>query len=619
MEEKAAKRRDKVKNAAIVFLTVLLILTFFSNTIMNYSLPEVSAQYVMSGEISSKVRGSGSVTASEPYSVTINEPRKVKKVYIHAGDKIKKGTKLFLLGKPDGQSISDAEDALDAAEYEYQQKLLSAYVSYAADNESIANLKADYKEAVRVQKEVKSHQEELLEAQEQVEEAQAEVDAITARISRAERELEAIDAEGDFASYQAAMERAEDNLALAKTTLSYRESELEAARNTYENLQSRCDKLEAEIAAEIAAGGTPDSKQEELLERLKKQANSSYSDWQSAISARSSASDVVTSCQAVYDQAAKDLERAKTRYADSVKAQKKSITAGLNEDKALLAEAEITLKQVTADHAALKEAYATTPESAKEAVKTAERALNSAVIALQDKKGTASAEDRQKALEIQNAAKKITKLEQKLYKLRTSQRDKTVTSKVKGVVSVVNVTAGDKATGETPLSVIEVEDRGYTVSFSVTNEQSRQVSVGIKGTVTNLWDSDVTAKLVRIQSDPDQPGTNKKLTFQVKGSDLTAGQILQISVGDKTANYESVVPSNAVRQDNKGYFILVVTAKSSPLGNRYIATRKEVEVLASDESNTAVSGGSLSSEYVITTSTKPIRAGMQVRMAGGES
>ena len=33
--ETKAKNRDWVKNAAIIFLAVLLVLTFFSNTIMN--------------------------------------------------------------------------------------------------------------------------------------------------------------------------------------------------------------------------------------------------------------------------------------------------------------------------------------------------------------------------------------------------------------------------------------------------------------------------------------------------------------------------------------------------------------------------------------------------------
>ena len=52
-------RKDKIKNITIIFLLVMLILTFFSNTIMNYSLVEVSTQQVTSGQITSKVRGSG--------------------------------------------------------------------------------------------------------------------------------------------------------------------------------------------------------------------------------------------------------------------------------------------------------------------------------------------------------------------------------------------------------------------------------------------------------------------------------------------------------------------------------------------------------------------------------
>ena len=39
------------------FLTVMLILTFFSNTFMNYSLPEVATVYVQSGTITATDSG----------------------------------------------------------------------------------------------------------------------------------------------------------------------------------------------------------------------------------------------------------------------------------------------------------------------------------------------------------------------------------------------------------------------------------------------------------------------------------------------------------------------------------------------------------------------------------
>ena len=67
--EMTVKKREWVKNAAIIFLAVMLVLTFFSNTIMNKSLPEVATQYVQSGEITSKIRGSGLVTANGSYDV----------------------------------------------------------------------------------------------------------------------------------------------------------------------------------------------------------------------------------------------------------------------------------------------------------------------------------------------------------------------------------------------------------------------------------------------------------------------------------------------------------------------------------------------------------------------
>ena len=68
MEHKEINR-GWVKNAAIIFLAVLLVLTFFSNTIMNRTLPEVATQSVTSGSITARVRGTGTVAANGSYQV----------------------------------------------------------------------------------------------------------------------------------------------------------------------------------------------------------------------------------------------------------------------------------------------------------------------------------------------------------------------------------------------------------------------------------------------------------------------------------------------------------------------------------------------------------------------
>ena len=117
-----------------------------------------------------------------------------------------------------------------------------------------------------------------------------------------------------------------------------------------------------------------------------------------------------------------------------------------------------------------------------------------------------------------------------------------------------------------------------------------------------------------IKTDKDDPGQKKLLTFDVSG-DVVAGQTLNVSVGQKSAEYDLIVPNSAIREDNNGKFVLIVETKSSPLGNRYYASRVDVQVVASDDTKSAVSGGLYGYEFVITTSTKPVEAGQLVRLA----
>ena len=96
--ENGRKRREWVKTAAIVFLSILLVLTFFSNTIMNYSLPEVATQYVQTGTITAKVRGTGKVEASDPYNVIAKESRVITSVAVKQGDIVEKDQILAWIG-----------------------------------------------------------------------------------------------------------------------------------------------------------------------------------------------------------------------------------------------------------------------------------------------------------------------------------------------------------------------------------------------------------------------------------------------------------------------------------------------------------------------------------------
>ncbi|MGM9624997.1 MAG: biotin/lipoyl-binding protein, partial [Eubacteriales bacterium] len=116
-----AKRKDIIKNITIIFLIIMLVLTFFSATIMNRSLPEVAAQYAYSGQITTSVRMNGVTTANENYQVIIEEGRVIQSVNVRRGDSVAAGDILFLLEDGESTEMQQALDKLNEAKVAYEK------------------------------------------------------------------------------------------------------------------------------------------------------------------------------------------------------------------------------------------------------------------------------------------------------------------------------------------------------------------------------------------------------------------------------------------------------------------------------------------------------------------
>lgn len=483
-ELRQKQRKDRIKTAAIIFLAAMLVLTFFSNTIMNYSLPEVATAYSQSGTVTSKVRGNGVVEAAEDYEVKITENHVVSSVKIKVGDIVEADQLLFELegaGAGDETAIKEAQEALDALELDYNKALLAAAPSYALDNLEIKSARDDLQEAVNNQ-----------------------------------------------------------SKAAGRADLSKRVNES----------QKKVDKLQAEIEDLETRAGT--------------------------VSGNSL-----------------------TNISKKLKAKKKD------------------LADETAVLSGLKESLEGLPtvEEANAAVKEKQKALDTLILTLADKKQEDNVTQGQSSLDLKASKKKIEDQREALEKLKNGGGQNEVRAKNAGVVRAVNCIAGDTVTPDMALASIAVTGNGYSVSFTVSKEQSKLVKKGQTAEILNLWGTDMEVTLSEIKPDLEDPNKNMVLVFQVKGEDVTVGQNLSLSVGEKSAPYEVVVPNSAIREDNNGKFVLVVTVKSSPLGNRYVLSRADVEVLASDDTNSAVAGGLFGYEYVVTSSTKPLESGMKVRLA----
>lgn len=533
MEFKPANR-EWVKNAAIIFLAVMLVLTFFSNTIMNRTLPEVATAYVTNGTITAKVRGSGKVVATGKNEVKATQTRKISAVLIKTGQEVKPGDVLFVMGEGDSEELTKAEETLRQLRVSYQKQALSLpTIDYSTENHNIQKAESTYQSAYN-----------------DWEKANAQLDAVL-----------------QSSTGKAAVMRLED----AQARLETLNAEFETERAVY---SADVDEKAMILAEKEAILATLEPGSQEYIDYENNEVIPARNDLQAA----QDALDAYTTA----------------KYTEITEAQKKVDTYQTEYDK-------------------LVGDYVSKAELAQMTMSTADSDLQFAYDSLALSQETDNQSMALANVELQNLAQQIEIQQQKIRELAGEEGNQ-ITASVTGVIESVSCTAGDTVVKDAVMCSIEVPDMGHTLSFSVTNDQAQRLRIGDTATISNFyWGSEVVAELTSIRNDPKNPQTNKLLTFDLTG-DVTTGSELTVSVGSKSANYDVIIPNSAIRSDTNGSFVLKIEAKSSPLGNRYVAKRVSVEVLAADDLNSAVTGDLENGDYVVTTSSSPINSGDQVRM-----
>lgn len=170
------KKKDWIKNAAIIFLIIMLLLTLFSNTIRNYSLPQVSAASVMSMDITESVRGSGTVETADPYTVKATEARKISSVAVKKGDHVDIGDPILYLADVESKELQEAEEAVSTAEKEFYTNMFASTV----DADTITKIRSgNYDSISKMQSEVKHKQDQMDAMQATIYEYNNQIDVLT--------------------------------------------------------------------------------------------------------------------------------------------------------------------------------------------------------------------------------------------------------------------------------------------------------------------------------------------------------------------------------------------------------------------------------------------------------
>jgi len=622
--ENGVRKREWVKTAAIILLAVLLVLTFFSKTIMNASLPEVATQQVSSGAINARIRGQGTVEASEVYNVTIKQTRKVSSVLVKTGQEINVGDTLFVLEAEDSDELKQAETDLETLQQNYDKSLIEAGNTAAQENRDVQVAREAYNEALAVYNQytnVSAMQltTAITAAENELESLTAQSKAISEHLKQLQTEKETLDSKVSQAEAQVKeMEAAEDKYSELKKATNAYEADLVVYGEYYKQLLAVTNERESSVekdtscvvskvhiyAQPVASGYC--QKDTLLYSYLADKApdlaenagviTTAYNTITKDLETLETLCTEYSRLSVVYNKNA--LENARTeldglkRNADNLTAQIKNCT-----DQVSTAETATANKQTEIDK--LSKA-----SSAAETVKSTKKTLEDLVF--KQNLGDSS------SIDMEASKKAIERKQKEVAKLRENADELEVKSSVSGTIATINASAGKSIGGEEqPLATINVTDRGFTVKIDVTNEQAKKVKVGDTAELVNFWGGDAVATLDQITN--SQSSGNRTLVFTLTG-DIQAGQNITLSIGQKSANYDALIPLSGLREDSNGKFVYVLQSKNSPLGSRYIATRVTVQELARDDKSAAVSGIS-QGDFIITTSNKPVEAGKQVRLA----
>ena len=634
--EKKTNRKEWVKNVAIIFLSVMLVLTFFSNTIMNYSLPEVATAMIEPGSITAKIRGTGNLTSDDPYKITIQESRKIKSVAVKQGDVVEKDQVLFYLEDEDSTELEEAEKALDELILAYSSSILKGDIS----NEAYENIQGGKVSSNN------DYQARITAAKEKVDAAEATVASLENQIKYTQNgSTDVIDKQGQLDAAKVKLEDYASRKTEAQSAVSAKESELAAlGTSTLDGLHGAWEVAKADASAKKAVyeqartdfyrtiNANVDTNSQDYIKETDSGATDCFetnvSDDMYMLKLEMRANNVAG--------ANEKLNTLKNAYAIYKKAQETVMSAKAEVDAfpemaAKRTQLQNELAELRKQYNEIVEKYNNKKSEIDALTKQISNAgtdkekdlanLNQQLIAATDAKVKAQEEltqlltDISSELNLGNQNSIIREQREKIAKLRENAVGATITAPIAGTVTSVGIIAGETTDPTRELAVMQPEGKGFSMSFAVTPEQAKKVKVGEQAEIQNSWYyNDITATLVGIRPDPESNGSKKLLVFDVAG-DVQAGQSVSLSIGQRSASYDLLVPNSAVREDNNGKFILLVEAKNSPLGNRYIATRVDVEVLGSDDNKTAISAPLYGYEYVITTSTQPVEAGKQVRLA----
>lgn len=599
--ENAKGSRRWVVRAMVTFLVVLALLTFFSNTIMNATIPLVVTANAMRGNLSYTNTATGTLQSDDQVEVKGIDGRTVSEVHFTNYDTVEEGDVILtLVPVEDMSELTQLETELLGLQRQQEYAARTPHHNdFTTQNQAVRTAQQALADAQATLNSATTREQTIAAAQQVLNANQAAVNALTSQVASASATVENI---------SAMIGACQARIAIIDGT----------APGVYAAPAGRPSKNDPE-GGDGTAPVDPNASQGTPDPNAGTGTGTGTGDGTDSTTTTAPTTPTTpttpTGTIPTYPVPTVDPNASRQALQDQIAQLQGQLIEAQNRLAGYSAQLAAAQAAVTAAQTAITTAEALpSTYAATDAVLDAQAALTAAQTALSDAQINAGIAADQAADQVEDRERQIADLEAKIERTRARLTQNEIVAPASGYLYNLSVSAGDKFTGETVIFTIVPEDSNYSVSFVFPTNVVQSYQVGQEFSASNYYYIDKIV-ITNIKPDPNNPRDNRIVKCAVYTSfPVYPGESLTVTADKGNATYDHVVASSAISEDNSGNFVFVVDQSSGPLGDRYTVRRVAVSVLATSGSFTAIQGEGLDGVMVVTRSEEPLHNGDRVRL-----
>lgn len=558
------------------FLAVMLVFTILSRAVSGASMAKVETVRISAGTIEHKVRGSGKVEAGKEIAVYTENGQRVKEICVQEGQSVEKGDTLFLV------EMQDLEEQILAAQQELEKMKLQnedAQSARSVEEQNRANAKnrasEDYNQAIS--------------------EGNSAVAGAKALWDQAEAELQSFLAAGPPAPTPAPSPENNPEEPGQTGDIQTPQSEQEGQVENGNGAGADGKPQSEETNEKESQSGKTDPRSEQMNKREEPPKEAEQPDKGKEQPKAAEQTDKREEPPKEAGQSDKKEEQPK-----AAEAQAESGSETGTDPQAEWEAQKAALEQAVTE---ARSAYETAVSARTESVKSAARALEDASV-------QPASDSTARQGEISRKQQELTL--NKLLALREAEGK--ITAPVRGMVTQIAITTGDFTTNGTAIRLADTSE-GSRLVATVDKSNEKYVS---KGSPVNISASgrkekitDYTIANVTVN---EEDNTLLDVTIELPEGVLEAGTAAEIEIVQKSKNYSTVLPIQALHEEQNVYYVFIVQEEQGVMGTELVAKRYEVEVADKNSTSAALTEGMLTGDQeIISSSSRVIEDGSRVR------